>query len=551
LDKRQPEGSDNLRANEERYRTVFELAPDIIFGLSVPDGAFTDLSPSFEIIVGSPVSDWIGKPFMSIVHAADLPLAEEIFRMIVRGEVPPRHELRIHTKAGGYVIVEIRAVPRLESGRVVGGFGIARDITRRKRMEEVQNLLVEAGKVLALSRDPQETLDWITRLAVPVLGDWAQSFVIEEGQTKWRTGAHVDPRRGVYLTALIRRYPLALDAPSPLARVVRSGQAVLVPVVTDDLLRAYATNDAQLRLLRALTPRSAMIVPLSVHERTLGAMAIVSSRPGYQYDLEDLAIADLLAQRASLAVENARLFAAERRARTLAEAAVRERDEFLTIVAHELKTPITSLLGYSQLFTRHFDRGSTYTPNQVRGVLRVVVTQGSRLARLVNRLLSDSRLAAGTLTLVKERVDLSALVERVGRDMQETTTEHAIAVQTPGKVNVTIDPLHIEQVMANVLDNAIRYSPNGGPIEVAVSEPSASGVRVSVCDHGIGVPTDQREHLFDRFNRAHANSYQSGLGIGLYTSRQIVELHGGQIAAEFPPGGGTCFVVTLPIDHAG
>ena len=224
LRKRQPERSDQLRANEERYRTVFELAPDIIFGLSVPDGAFTDLSPSFAIIVGWPVSDWIGKPFGSIVHAADIPLAEEIFGMIGRGEVPPRHELRIHTKAGGYVIVEIRAVPRLEGGRVVGGFGIARDITQRKRMEEVQSLLVEAGKVLALSHEPRETLDWITRLAVPILGDWAQSFVVEEGQAKWRTGVHVDPRQGVYLAALLRRYPLTLDVPSPLTRVLRSGQ---------------------------------------------------------------------------------------------------------------------------------------------------------------------------------------------------------------------------------------------------------------------------------------------------------------------------------------
>jgi len=537
VDEVQPQSLDLAR--------LFELAPDVIFGIAASDSAFTSLSHSFETIVGWPVADWIGKPFAPLVHPADLPLAEEMLGLALRGE-SPRRELRILTRSGAYLVGEITAVPRVEDGRVVGLFGIARDVTRRKRMEEVQALLVEAGRVLNASLDPRETLAQAARLAVPVLGDWAQCFVVAKGAIRWRQGAHADPLQEPLLIEIVRTCSPDLNATTPLTRVLRSGEGVLVPEASDDRLAFLATGDEPLRLLRLLTPRSAMLVPFATRDQTFGVMAIVSSAPGRRYALEDLAIAELLAQRAALAIENARLFASEREALRLAEAAVREREEFLAVAAHELKTPVTSMHGFAQLYLRQFEQEGTLAPDRLRVALRIIAQQGSRLAGLVNRLLDDSIFTAGTLALETERVDLSALVERAARAAQEMSDRHAIGVETPGPVIVALDQMHLEQVLANLLENAIRYSPNGGPIEVTVTLDGPESARVRIRDHGIGIPEDQRANLFARFHRAHTRSYQSGLGLGLYISRRIVELHGGRIEAEFPVDGGTCIVVTLP-----
>lgn len=525
---------------------LFELAPDVIFGIAATDRTFTHLSPSFERIVGWPVADWIGKSFVPLAHPADLPVAEQMLEMVLRGESLASYEVRIRTRAGGSLVAEITAVPHHENGRVVGVFGIARDVTRRKRMEEVQALVVEAGRVLNASLDPRETVARATRLAVPVLGDWAHSFVVASGVIQWHVGAHADPLQEPALGELIRDYPLDLAANTPMTRVLRSGEAVIVPDVADALLERLATGKEQLRLLRRLTPQSAMLVPLITRDQTFGVMTIVSTAAGRRYNLEDLAIAELLARRAALAVENARLFAAEREAFRLAEAAVRDREDFLAVAAHELKTPVTSLHGYAQLYLRQFEKDGALEEDRQRLALQNIAQQSARLARLVNRLLDDSLFTAGALSLDRDRVDLSALVERVARGAQEATARHTIVVTTPGPVTAIVDQLHLEHALANLLDNAIRFSPFGGPIEVTIAMISSDRARIRVRDHGIGVPPENRSDLFTRFHRAHTRSYRSGLGLGLYIGRRIVELHGGQIEAEFPDDGGTCIVVTLP-----
>ena len=121
-----------------------------------------------------------------------------------------------------------------------------------------------------------------------------------------------------------------------------------------------------------------------------------------------------------------------------------------------------------------------------------------------------------------------------------------MSVHAHASVKTLVDPLRLEQVLMNLIDNAIRYSPEGGSIEIEVAQPAPDRVRLAVRDHGIGIPPEKRAHIFDRFYQAHAGTHLVGLGLGLYISRQIVELHGGRIEAEFPPDGGTRFVVSLP-----
>ena len=242
--------------------------------------------------------------------------------------------------------------------------------------------------------------------------------------------------------------------------------------------------------------------------------------------------------------------ASERAARQEAEAASRLRDEFLSIAAHELRTPIAGLMGRAQLLLRQLRRDGRLEPERAARGLEGIAGQADKLSRLLNHLLDVSRLDACKLTLERQPTDLAALLQQVVADARVANDLHSITLAVPGPVAAQVDPLRLEQVLANLLDNAIKFSPDGSPIEVVLSQPDGAAVELSVRDRGIGIPPEKRDRMFERFCQAHADGPNLGLGLGLYISRQIVELHGGEIGAEFPPDGGTRFVVRLPVAPA-
>ena len=248
--------------------------------------------------------------------------------------------------------------------------------------------------------------------------------------------------------------------------------------------------------------------------------------------------------------ERERLLAAEQAARDRAEAALRARDEFLSIAAHELKTPLTSVLGQAQLILRRYERQGELAPERAVQALAAIRGQGEKLARLINQVLDVSRLERGQLTLERQPTDIERLLAEVvagARLWSERHTISFLAEPITASLQPTVDPLRLEQALTNVLDNAVRYSPDGGEIEVRLGRVDGGWLEIAVRDHGLGVPTEKRGQLFERFSQAHADGYRSGLGLGLYLSHQIVALHGGAIWAEFPPDGGTRVVVRLPL----
>ena len=242
--------------------------------------------------------------------------------------------------------------------------------------------------------------------------------------------------------------------------------------------------------------------------------------------------------------------AAERAARREAEAALRVRDEFISIAAHELRTPLTGLSSHAQLVLRQLKRDGRLEPERVVQVLEVITGQADKLSRLLSRLLDIARLEDGKLALERQPTNLTVLVEQVVAGARAWSDRHAISFTAPAALEAPVDPLRLEQVLTNLLDNAIKYSPDGGPIEVVLSRPQPAVVELSVRDRGLGIPPEKRGQIFERFYQAHGNGHPSGLGLGLYISRQIVELHGGEIRAEFPPDGGTRLIVRLPIASA-
>ena len=258
------------------------------------------------------------------------------------------------------------------------------------------------------------------------------------------------------------------------------------------------------------------------------------------------AIRDVSQQRAL--AEHARLLDEEQAARQQAEAAVRTRTEFLSVAAHELKTPITSLRVFASLLVRQLQGGSQVQPERLLTALGMIDQQSDKLSRLIDQLLDVSRIEAGRLSLARERLELMELVRSAVISARATTQTHDLTVSGPDDVWASVDGLRIDQVLANLLTNAIKYSPNGGQIDVTVAAIGADAVQIAVRDRGIGIPEPTRELIFDRFYRVDETGPTSGMGLGLYICRQIVELHGGTIEAEAAPERGTRFTVTLPLE---
>jgi PAS domain S-box-containing protein len=237
--------------------------------------------------------------------------------------------------------------------------------------------------------------------------------------------------------------------------------------------------------------------------------------------------------------------AAEHAARVTAEQALRVADAFLATAAHELKTPLTSLRGFSQTLLMLAER-NRLDAERSRRALQGMAAQTERFAQLVDRLFDLSLIETGRLVLQPAPTDLGSLCATIVTAAQACTTIHAITLRAPSRAWAQADTRYIEQVLRHLVENAIKFSPEGGPITVSVLEPDTNTVGVAVRDRGLGVPVERRTAIFDRLGQAHADSYRSGLGLGLYIGRQIVELHGGRLEVEFPEEGGSIFTVLLP-----
>jgi excisionase family DNA binding protein len=238
--------------------------------------------------------------------------------------------------------------------------------------------------------------------------------------------------------------------------------------------------------------------------------------------------------------------AAEHAARAATEAALRVRDEFLAIAAHELRTPVSGLLLQAQFMLKRFRRDGQLQPDQIAPSLEAINRQSIKLSSFIDRLLDFSRLEAGKLALERKPTDLVGLASQVVQGARALGDRHTITLTAPSSLDGVVDALRLEQVLSNLISNAIKYSPDGGEIEIVIHLPEPGVAVLAVRDHGFGIPPEKRDRIFEPFYQAHGESTQ-GLGIGLYVSRQIVELHGGDIRAEFPADGGTRMEIRLPI----
>ncbi len=248
--------------------------------------------------------------------------------------------------------------------------------------------------------------------------------------------------------------------------------------------------------------------------------------------------------------ELARLLSSEKTARAGAEQAVKLRDTFLSVASHELKTPLTVLLGNVQAVQRRSEANKHLSERDLRAI-RLIENQALRLNDLINLLLDVSRIETGQLMIRSERFDLKALLERVIAQYQPTQSNYTLSVRIGERpLEINGDELRIEQVLHNLLHNAFKYSPRGGRIDVDL-ESYAPTACVSVRDQGIGIPLSAQSAIFERFYRASnaEAAHIGGMGVGLYVVKEIVQLHGGTISVTSELGVGSVFTVCLPLAH--
>jgi signal transduction histidine kinase len=310
--------------------------------------------------------------------------------------------------------------------------------------------------------------------------------------------------------------------------------------------QAGAQDAEHLRLRRLLTPTSHLMVPLMAHGRTLGVLSLVMAGSGRRYEPTALPLAEEVARRAALAIDNAQLY------RQVQEA-VRLREEFLSIASHELKTPLTTIKGYIQILDRQLRHPGT-DPDRLLQVTGPLQRQIDRLEALVTDLLDISRMQQGRLALRREPVDLGELARLVLARLEEfphRQPEHSLVVEAPVPVTGWWDGGRLDQVLTNLVANALKYSPGGGEVRVTVRQAGDEAL-VAVSDQGQGMTPEEQTRLFQPFSRGQAiNQAIPGVGLGLYIAAQVVSQHGGRIAVQSTVGGGSTFTVHLPLNRAG
>jgi signal transduction histidine kinase len=416
----------------------------------------------------------------------------------------------------------------------------ARDAAERARNHH--EFLAEASEILGSSLDYQETLQRVSHYVVPQYANLCTINVVgQDFIVRQVSSAATSPELEAVIEYQSRYYPLPLEQCGSVNAIVRSKASLLVHEVNLDLLRLIAQNEEHLEVLKRGQLVSCMRVPLKSGGRIIGVISFWLSNTTRRFDEDDLKLAEDLAHRVALAIDNAWHFEEARRA-------VGARDEFISIASHELKTPMTTVKGYVQLLGRHINAFPA-NAERIHRTIGQLQGQVNRFEELVDELLDVSRIQSGRIRLTYAECDLSQIVVQVVERFQQSQDEdslHRIVVDAAAPVRGEWDASRLDQVVTNLLSNAVKYSPSGGVISMTVRERNGAAEIVAT-DEGIGIQPDERELVFQPFTRGHgAAEVAPGAGLGLYISNEIVLRHGGTLTVESEPGAGSVFRIILP-----
>jgi len=465
-------------------------------------------------------------------------------------------------------------------GKPVRMVGTGQDVTERVALEAERTTLAAAAEAsrrvgflgqatlgLYESMDYESRLVQLAKFVVPTLGDWCAVDILEEdGRFNRLAVVHSDLRKVELAKELEERYPEDPELPTSRRNVLASGKPVLFREITDEMIDAGARDPAHAALIRALGLTSFITVPLIAREAKLGTLTIVMAESGRHYDESDVELAMDLGRRAAIAIDNARMHTQLMRktdelqranhelaqSRAEAEKANRAKMEFLAVMSHELRTPLNAINGYTELMEMEI-AGSVSEAQ--REYLARIKKSGKFLLGLINDVLNFAKVDAGTVNIKREPVLLDTILETSHMLVEPQMKARNIAYRCVAMDATCLavgDSEKIEQVILNLLTNALKFTDPGGAITLSC-ESSDGCARIKVADTGRGIPAAKLESIFDPFvqlDRSADPGSQHGVGLGLAISRELARAMGGELTAESEVGKGSVFTLALELPPA-
>jgi PAS domain S-box-containing protein len=537
---------------------LFDAAPE---GLALLDESerVLDVNPEWSRLFGYPADEARGRRINDLIVPDHLRGEGAAITAQVASGARTEAETVRRRKDGGVTDVHITGAPVFARGQRVGTWGIYHDISERKAQERARAALLErerearaaaeaatrraafladVGTLLSAAFVRRAGYQELARLAVAELADYCLiDEVTPEGGTRRVALAHREPGGEALLVPDAVNPPDGDPERRPVLQVVRTGAPLLVPEVTDDVISRLGHDDRTRAAFTRIQPRSFIIVPLIARGRTLGAITLAYDHSGRRYGPEDLTVAQEMARRAALAIDNARLYAE-------AQEAVRARDSVLGVVSHDLRNPLAAILLHADFLLA--DPG---LPPDARESAEQVVRGAEAMERMIRDLLDVARIEAGQLRVEAAPLSACGLLDQAAAMMMPLARERGTALeQVPAAEcpDVAADFDRVMQVFSNLVGNALKFTPAGGTVMLG-ADPGPREVRFWVRDTGPGIAPDHVERLWESFWQADGPARRAGAGLGLPIVRGIVEAHGGAVGVETVPGVGATFWFTLPV----
>jgi PAS domain S-box-containing protein len=410
-----------------------------------------------------------------------------------------------------------------------------RDVSERKRLETEQKFLSDAGAILSSSLDYEQTLTTLCQLVVRDLADWCIVDLVESNERARRLKVISADQRHAALAAQFERLPLDRSLPHLVRPALDTRRSFIIEHLSLEELPSFAQSPEHLRILRAISPRSLLELPLLVRGQLLGVLVLISTTSSRTYRPADLRLGEALAERAALAIENGRLYQQALRATRL-------RDEVLSIVAHDLRNPVAAIVLQAKRLERTMGGGDSHEKPTDR-----ILRSASRMNRLIGDLLDVTAIEAGQLGVAPATFCPTPLLMDAVEAQRALASSGAIDLQieVPSELpDIRGDQHRLLQVLENLIGNAIKFTPAEGRIVVGAAA-REDDVLFWVADTGGGISPENVPHVFDRFWQARKDG-RLGAGLGLAVARGIVEAQGGRIWVESRLGHGSVFFFTVP-----
>ncbi|HEX6006716.1 MAG TPA: ATP-binding protein [Burkholderiales bacterium] len=534
----------DLASAEATFSAIVNIASEAIITTD-ESLRILNFNKGAEDIFGYQAGDIVGRFLNELIPARFHSTHDQHVRNFARSGVPARRMGERRQISGlrknGEEFPAEASISQLQIGDHKLFTVVLRDITDRRRRELMQTLLAQAGELLAGSLEIDVTLNSVARLIVPHVADWCVVYVCQDDGSLVREAiAHRDPtiERRLHETSLGRNVS---NAAHPVLQVIKTGETVVIGDMTHEEFLAMSETPEHAQALQDIGARCAIIVPMIARHETRGAIALFTGGERRPFDDDDVALAEDLAHRSALALDNARLY-------RKAQSAIAARDDVLAIVSHDLGNPLSAIrIGTTLLLS-----GLSEEEKQEGGWKHIVGIRNSaeQMERLIRDLLEVKRIEAGQLSVERDKLSVAPLVSEAlellaniaqGKDVQ-------LRAQIPESMPaVYADRERILQTFSNLVGNAVKFTPAGGAVTIS-AKAREDDVVLTVSDTGAGIAPEDLRHVFDRYWQAKARRRgRQGIGLGLVIVKGIVEAHGGRVWAESELGKGSRFSFSLPV----